>query len=84
MVQKKDGSWRPCSNYRRLNNVTVRDSYPLPNMMDFAAKAAGCRVFSKIDLRKRYHQIPMHQDGIQKTAITTPFGSFEYLHCKES
>ena len=79
MVRKKDGGWRPCGDYRRLNNVTVRDSYPLPNMMDFAATAAGCTIFSKIDLRKGYHQIPMHPDSIQKTAITTPFGSFEYL-----
>ena len=52
MVKKPDGSWRPCGDYRRLNLVTVPDSYPLPNMMDFQAKVAGCRYFSKIDLRK--------------------------------
>jgi hypothetical protein len=59
--------------------VTVADSYPLPNMLDFAGKAAGCTIFSKIDLRKGYHQIPVHPADIQNTAITTPFGSFEYL-----
>ncbi len=48
-------------------------------MMDFAVKAAGCKVFSKIDLRKGYHQIPMHPADVQKTAIMTPFGSFEFL-----
>jgi hypothetical protein len=78
MERKPDGSWRPCGNYRRLNNATVPDTYPLPNMMDFQAKAAGCRVFSKIDLRKGYHQIPMNEDDVPKTAITTPFGLFEY------
>ena len=79
MVKKADGSWRPCGDFRLLNGVTIPDAYPLPNMMDFAVKAAGCKIFSKIDLRKGYHQIPMHPADIQKTAITTPFGSFEFL-----
>ncbi len=79
MVRKADGTWRPCGDFRLLNMVTVADSYPLPNMLDFAGKAAGCTIFSKIDLRKGYHQIPVHPADIQKTAITTPFGSFEYL-----
>jgi hypothetical protein len=60
MVRKADGSWRPCGDFRRLNLVTVADFYPLPNMLDFASKAAGCTIFSKIDLRKGYHQIPVH------------------------
>ncbi len=79
MVKKADGSWRPCGDFRLLNGVTIPDAYPLPNMMDFAVKAAGCKIFSKIDLRKGYHQKPMHPADIQKTAITTPFGSFEFL-----
>ncbi len=52
MVRKADGSWRPCGDFLRLNMVTVADSYPLPNMLDFTSKAAGCTIFSKIDLRK--------------------------------
>jgi hypothetical protein len=47
-------------------------------MLDFAHVAAGCSIFSKIDLRKGYHQIPVHPDDICKTAISTPFGLFEY------
>ncbi len=47
MVQKKDGTWRPCGDFRWINVVTEPDVYPLPNMMDFAAKAAGCTVFPK-------------------------------------
>ena len=79
LVKKPDGSWRPCGDYRRLNGVTVPDTYPLPNMMDFSARVAGCKFFSKIDLRKGYHQIPMHPADIPKTAIITPFGLFEFL-----
>jgi hypothetical protein len=78
MVRKADGSWRPCGDYRRLNGVTVPDTYPLPNMMDFTARIGGCKIFSKIDLRKGYHQIPMHAADIPKTAIVTPFGLYEY------
>ena len=76
-MRKVDGSWRLCGDFRRLNLVTEPDVYLLPNMLDFAAKAAGCTVFSKIDLRKGYHQIPMNPADVQKTAITTPFGLFE-------
>ncbi len=54
--------------------VTELDIYPLPNMLDFEAKAAGCTVFSKVDLRKGYHQIPVNSADIPKRAITTPFG----------
>ncbi len=59
--------------------MTVPDTYPLPNMMDFTSCLAGCSFFSKIDLRKGYHQIPVNPQDIPKTAIITPFGLFEYL-----
>ncbi len=78
MVKKPVGSWRRCGDYRRLNNVTVPDTYPLPNMMDFSSRVAGCSIFTKIDLRKGYCQIPMHPADILKTAIITPFGLFEF------
>ena len=54
MVPKKDGSWRPCGDFRWLNLVTEPDRYPLPNMFDFADRLSRCTVFSKIDLRKGY------------------------------
>ena len=79
LVRKPDGSWRPCGDYRRLNLVTVPDSYPLPNMLDFSERIAGCTIFSKVDLCKGYHQIVMSPEDIQKTAIITPFGLFEFL-----
>jgi hypothetical protein len=79
MVPKKDGSWRPCGDYRRLNLVTTPDKYPLLNMQDLSNGLHGCTVLSKIDLVKGYHQIPVATEDIPKTAIITPFGIFSRL-----
>jgi hypothetical protein len=79
MVPKKDGTWRPCGDFRRLNLVTEPDVYPLPNMLDFADRLSGCTVFSKIDLRKGYWQIPVRPEDRPKTAVITPFGLFKFL-----
>jgi cleavage and polyadenylation specificity factor subunit 1 len=79
MVPKQDGTWRPCGDYRRLNLATKPDKYPLPSILDLSAKLHGCRYFSCIDLIKGYHQVPMQEEDIEKTAIITPFGLWEYL-----
>ena len=79
MVPKPDGSWRPCGDYRRLNTVTVPDRYPVPNIQDFTANLAGCKIFSKLDLIKGYYQVPMAPEDIEKTAVVTQFGLFEFL-----
>jgi transposase InsO family protein len=78
MAPKQDQSVRPCGDYRLLNNATRRDAYPLPHIHDFTALLAGATVFSKIDLVKAYHIIPIRQSDREKTAITTPFGLYEY------
>lgn len=78
MVPKPNGEWRPCGDYKRLNDRTVHDNYPVPHIEDFAQRLAGTSVFSTLDLVKAYYQIPMHADDIPKTAITTPFGMYEF------
>lgn len=78
LVKKENGNWRPCGDFRKLNSVTVPDKYPLPHIQDFTYHLAGCTIFSKIDLIKAYFQIPVAEEDRHKTAVTTPFGLFEF------
>ena len=67
---------RPCGDYRLLNSVRRPNSYPLPTMSDNLGRISGKTVFSTLDLKKEFHQI--HETDINKTAVMTFFGLFEY------
>jgi hypothetical protein len=78
MVSKADRRWRPCRDYRQLNISTKANSYPVLHIQDFAGQLWGARIFSKVDLVCGYHQIPVAEADICKTAVITPFGLFEF------
>lgn len=79
VVTKKNGELRPCGDYRALNAITKPDRYPIPRIQDCSYLLHGKNIFTKIDIQRAYHNISIHEDDIPKTAITTPFGLFEFL-----
>jgi hypothetical protein len=78
-VDKRDGTIRLCVDYRKLNEVTIKNKYPLPKIEDLFDQLNGAKVFSKIDLRTGYHQLMVRESDIPKTAFTTRYGLFEYI-----
>ena len=78
LVRKKDGSVRWCIDYRALNDKTVKDSYPLPNIEDCLGALAGTQYFSTLDMASGYYQICMAPEDRKKTAFVTKYGLFEH------
>ncbi|GBN10791.1 Transposon Ty3-I Gag-Pol polyprotein [Araneus ventricosus] len=78
LINKKDGTLRPCGDYRRLNECTIPDRYPIPRIEDFHSILKDKVIFSKIDLIKSCYQIPITEEDKPKTAIITPFGLYEF------
>ena len=75
---KKDGSLRFCIDYRRLNTLTIRDSYPIPRMDECIDSLGDATVFSTLDANAGYWQIPLHENDKQKTAFTTHQGLYQF------
>lgn len=79
LVKKKDNSDRMCVDYRELNDNTVPERFPLPLISDQIARLHGGQYFSVLDLASGFHQIPIAEESIERTAFVTPDGQFEYL-----
>ncbi|GJZ64635.1 putative reverse transcriptase domain-containing protein, partial [Tanacetum coccineum] len=77
-VKKKDGSFRMCIDYRKLNKITVKNQYPLLRIDDLFDQLQGSSVYSKIDLRSGYHQLIVRDEDIPKTAFRTRYGHYEF------
>jgi hypothetical protein len=77
-VLKKDGTQRLCVDYHALNEVTIKNKYPLLRIDDLFDQLRGACVFSKIDLRSGYHQLKIRECDIPKTAFVLRYGLYEY------
>jgi hypothetical protein len=77
-VEKKDRTQQMCVDYWSLNEVTLKNKYPLPRIEDLFDQMKGASVFSKIDLRSGYHHLKIRESDIPKTAFRTRYGLYEY------
>ncbi|CAA7040908.1 unnamed protein product [Microthlaspi erraticum] len=78
-VKKRDGSMRLCIEYRGINNITINDKYPLPRIDELLDQLRGASWFSKIDLASGYHQIPIKDQDVMKTAFNTRYRQYEFI-----
>ena len=79
LTRKKDGSMRFVIDYRKVNDVTVKDDYPMPNIRDLIDEVNGSNYFTCMDMPSAYWHIPMEEESIPKTAFQVPQGKFEML-----
>ncbi|MCO5573592.1 hypothetical protein L7F22_027364 [Adiantum nelumboides] len=79
LVQKKDGSYRMCIDYRALDKQTIKNRFPVPRIEDIFDRLQGSTYYSRIDLKSGYRQIRIVPEDIHKTAFRTQFGLYEYV-----
>jgi hypoxanthine-guanine phosphoribosyltransferase len=70
--------WRLCVDFRKLNDITIGDSFPLPNIQEILDKVGKAKYFTALDCASGFHQIPIAPEDKCKTAFSTPTGHFEY------
>ena len=74
LVRKKSGKLRLCVDYRKINQRTIKDAYPIPKIADIFSSLHGSKWFCTMDLKMGFHQIPMAESSKDYTAFCTPFG----------
>lgn len=79
MKEKKNGEYRLCVDYRRLNDVTIKDKYPMPRIDEILDSLSEAKIFTKLDALSGYHQIKMREEDVEKTAFACREGLFEFL-----
>ncbi len=78
LIKKKDGEWRFCVDYRRLNAITTKDVYPLPRIEDALSRLEGSRYFTILDMQAGYWQVGVDEQDREKTAFITADGLYEF------
>merc|ERR1712212_133356 len=78
LAPKPDGTFRVCGDFRDLNSKTIMDGFPLPNIRTFMGQIKGSKIFSRVDLVKAFHQIPLDPTSQAKSTIVTPWGAFQF------